>query len=43
MPAGFTLYETYSNTPASGITGFPVVLPGAGNCAAVASHDQNTQ
>ena len=43
MPAGFTLYETYSNTPVSGITGFPVVLTGAGNCAAVASEDQNTQ
>jgi hypothetical protein len=43
MPGGFTLYETYSNTPVSGITGFPVVLPGAGNCAAVASEDQNMQ
>ena len=43
MPGGFTLYETYSNMPVSGITGFPVVLPGAGNCAAVATEGQDQQ
>jgi hypothetical protein len=43
MPGGFTLYETYSNTSAGGITGFPGMLPGAGNCAAVASDGQDEQ
>jgi len=43
MPGGFTLYETYSNTAVAGITGFPIVLPGAGNCAAVASEAQDEQ
>ena len=43
MPGGFTLYETYSNTPVSGIAGFPVALPGAGNCTAVASEGQDQQ
>ncbi|MBV8525238.1 MAG: hypothetical protein JOY71_24470 [Acetobacteraceae bacterium] len=43
VPGGFTLYETYSNTPVSGIAGFPVVLPGAGNCAAVAGEEPNEQ
>ena len=43
VPGGFTLYETYSNTPVSGITGFPVVLPGAGNCAAVAAEGEDLQ
>ena len=43
MPGGFTLYETYSNTTVAGTTGFPVALPGAGNCAAVASNDQGEQ
>ena len=43
MPGGFTLYETYSNKPVSGIKGFPIVLPGAGNCAAVASNGQDEQ
>jgi hypothetical protein len=43
VPGGFTLYETYSNTPVSGITGFPIVLPGAGNCAAVAAEEPNEQ
>src|SRR5215469_1824301 len=33
MPSGFTLYETYSNTAVAGATGFPIALPGAGNCA----------
>jgi len=43
MPGGFTLYETYSNTPVAGITGFPIVLPGAGNCAAVAAEGEDQQ
>jgi hypothetical protein len=43
MPGGFTLYETYSNTSVSGATGFPIALPGAGNCAAVASGEENDQ
>jgi hypothetical protein len=43
IPGGFTLYETYSNTPVSGITGFPIVLPGAGNCAAVAGDGLDEQ
>jgi len=43
MPGGFTLYETYSNTAVAGVTGFPIVLPGAGNCAAVASGEENNQ
>jgi hypothetical protein len=43
MPGGFTLYETYSNTPVSGIAGFPIVLPGAGDCAALASNGQYEQ
>ena len=39
VPAGFTLYETYSNTSVgTPIPGFPSgTLPGAGNCAAVAA------
>jgi hypothetical protein len=43
VPGGFTLYETYSNTPVSGITGFPFVLPGAGNCAAVAAQGEDRE
>jgi hypothetical protein len=45
VPGGFTLYETYSNTPpsGSGIAGFPVALPGAGNCAAVATTGEDQQ
>lgn len=39
VPAGFTLYETYSNqSVGTPINGFPSgTLPGAGNCAAVAA------
>ena len=45
VPGGVTLYETYSNTPPpnSGITGFPVVFAGAGNCAAVGAAGENQQ
>jgi hypothetical protein len=45
VPGGVTFYETYSNRPPpnSGIPGFPVVLPGAGNCAAVAAAGENNQ
>jgi hypothetical protein len=39
-PGGVTLQETYSNTPVSAVTGFPIVLPFAGNCLAVADEGQ---
>lgn len=38
FPAGFTLYETYSNQSVGTTADWPTqILPGAGNCAAVAA------
>jgi hypothetical protein len=42
-PVAITLNETISNTPEPGVTGFPIVLPFAGNCLAVASEGQDEQ
>ena len=42
-PGGVTLYEYGSNTPLPPVAGFPLVLPFAGNCAAVASNGQDEQ
>jgi hypothetical protein len=42
-PIAVTLNETISNTPESGVPGFPIVLPFAGNCLAVASDGQGEQ
>jgi len=39
-PIAVALNETVSNTPASGVTGLPIVLPLAGNCLAVASEGE---
>jgi len=43
-PGGVTLYNYVSNTPIiPAVAGFPLVLPYAGNCVAVAAGDRNEQ
>jgi hypothetical protein len=42
-PGGITLYNYVSNTPLPAVAGFPLVLPYAGNCVAVAGGDRNEQ
>ena len=39
VQGGLTLFNFISNTPLPGISGFPVVLPYAGSCIAVAAAD----
>jgi hypothetical protein len=42
-PGGITLYNYVSNKPLPAVAGFPLVLPYAGNCVAVAERSANEQ
>jgi len=42
-PGGVTLYNYVSNTPLPAVAGFPLVLPYAGNCVAVAGGSRNEE